>query len=56
MATEGIEVLRSIGGWIPPAGTGRHARVRKAVVLFFVVAVPWLPGGVTLAMLLSGNA
>jgi hypothetical protein len=45
-----------LGRWVPAAGPGRRARLRRAIVLFFVVAVPWIPGGVTLAMLLTGNA
>jgi hypothetical protein len=30
--------------------------LKKLVVWFFVVAVPWVPGAVTLIMLLTGNA
>jgi hypothetical protein len=47
---------RFLSEWIPPAGPGRWARQKRAIVLFFVVVVPWVPGAVTFAMLVSGNA
>ena len=42
--------------WIPPAGPGRLGPQRRWLILALVVAIPWVPGAVTLAMLLSGNA
>ena len=37
---------------------GPHApreRARRLVIWAFIVAVPWVPGGVALAMILTGN-
>jgi hypothetical protein len=42
--------------WIPQAGPGGAAQARRWLILALVVAVPWVPGAVALAMLLSGNA
>ncbi len=42
--------------WLPRAAPGRAAAARRWLILALVVAVPWVPGGVALAMLLSGNA
>ena len=42
--------------WVPAAGPGRWAREQRWLILALVVLIPWVPGAVTLAMLLSGNA
>lgn len=42
--------------WIPEAAPGPCARQRRWLILALVVAIPWVPGAVTLAMLVSGNA
>lgn len=42
--------------YVPAATSDRGARAKRALVLFFIVGVCWVPGGVTLAMLLTGNA
>ena len=42
--------------WIPSAGPGRRSRLKRIAVLLIVTAVAWVPGGITLAMLLTGEA
>jgi hypothetical protein len=42
--------------WLPQPAPGRGAAARRWLILALVVAVPWVPGAVALAMLLTGNA
>ncbi|MGH2609970.1 MAG: hypothetical protein ACRDHF_12900 [Tepidiformaceae bacterium] len=42
--------------WIADAGPERWAREKRWLILALVVAVPWVPGAVAVAMLLTGNA
>jgi hypothetical protein len=42
--------------WLPQAGDRRWAREQRWLIFILVVAIPWVPGAVTLAMLLTGNA
>jgi hypothetical protein len=45
-----------VHGWLPPFGATRAERARSWFILLLVTAIAWVPGAVTLAMLLSGNA
>ena len=42
--------------WLPQPARGRGARQQRRLILALVVLIPWVPGAVTLAMLISGNA
>jgi hypothetical protein len=41
---------------LPPFGETRAERLRSWFIFLLVTGIAWVPGGVTLAMLLSGNA
>jgi hypothetical protein len=38
-----------------PGPLPRRERARRLIIWAFIVAVPWVPGGVALAMILTGN-
>jgi len=41
----------------PPSTRSSHTeRLRRLVIWAIIIAVPWVPGGVALAMVLSGKA
>ncbi len=42
--------------WLPRVGSSRTSRLVAIVVAAFIVAVVFVPGAVTLAILLSGEA
>jgi hypothetical protein len=38
-----------------PRPHSRRERARRLIIWFFIIAVPWAPDGVALAMILTGN-
>jgi hypothetical protein len=39
-----------------PARRSRAERLRRVIIWEIIIAVPWVPGGVALAMVVTGNA